>query len=354
MATFETVLDEILDKFPKLDKGKRITVAKFAEKAGINPTLLSRLKNNKATLTDEVKGKILACLGDGSSLDQKSLADERRDDFIDRITSSLQEVQILLNTSKKSGVIDAEKLFEKLAQEKALLIIDYRDLPQAASGGAYPDMGEKLIDAVENGLCLALFQPFGQKLSLSKKYLELYEKIHKISERRLLDHAQGQIATYNYLFNLAIKVEAFYLDILEKLAERSEVKGQVVLYEAAYRDGNDWGVIPSVVAAGIQSRLFYASFLEEGQHKTRVCEWVAGSNDEHFFIERSEKSVPWDIVLSQFNPIPAYWKAKENRLPKNETELGAAYEEFGLQRLLAGENASEIRGHVKWEISGGK
>lgn len=353
MVTFETVLDEILDKLPKTDKGKKITVAKFADETKINPTLLSRLKNSKAALSDEIIEKIIGYLANGSSLDKRSLGDERKDDFVIRISTLLEEAQANLSTSNSGGVKEAEKLFEKIAQEKALLIVDYRDLPQAAAGGAFPNLGEKIVGAIKEGLCMAMFQPFGKKLSLSKKHVDLLGKIGKIADPALFEHAKQLIGSYDYLVDLATKVEAFYLNVKKHLDEsETEVKGQVVLYEAAYRDGKDgWSVLPSMIAGGIQSRLFYANFLEGGQYKTKIFEWVTGNDDEHLFIERSKESLKWDAALPQFNPIPAYWRTHENRLPETDDELDEAYEKFGLQGLLAGKDSIDKRGPVKWEIS---
>jgi hypothetical protein len=140
---------------------------------------------------------------------------------------------------------------------------------------------------------------------------------------------------------LAVKTE---LDELSK--KNIEIKGQIVLYEAWYKNKENkaFGALPTIIAAGIQSRLFYTKFLEAERYETKIYEWITAPRSNDYFIERSQKSLSVDAVKMQFNPIPAYWEQNRKRLPEDDEQLEEAYENFGLKKLFKEEEV------VEWKI----
>ena len=235
---------------------------------------------------------------------------------------------------------DIEDFFTKLSHKGSLLATDYRDLPQATLSGAYPGLIKTTIKAVKAGLCFAMFQPFGKRNFLYEKHQRLSEQAGGIENPDLYENANQFVESYFYLINLAGKVREFYWNVKKEI--KSEDKGQIVLYEAVYTESPN-NVIPTMVASGIQSRLFYANFPNLDKHQTKIYEWVSAANDKHFFIERSRVSLTPEAVKTQFNPIVAYWE-KNTRLPETEKERKEAYKNFGIKELFGKEET------VEWEI----
>lgn len=345
MSSFDEILNEIFGKIQENGKAIPNTIAALAGEIEVSAAQLSRIKSGKSSLTDKVVEKIVGKFAEDEEY-AKTLQDKLKKIQLESITENLG-ISISQETTKSLSGINAideiTKLFDTLSlKEGNLLMVDYRDFPQAVSSGAYPSLVETTIKAIESGLCFAMFQPFGNRLSLLKKHNQLSERTESIHDPNLYENANQFLSSFFYLISLASKVREFYLNVKNNLS--SEKKGQIVLYEASYKENNKvFGALPSIIASGIQSRLFYTSFFDADQHQTKIYEWISAPENEHFFVERSKLSLSPDAVKMQFNPIPAYWK-QTTKLPETDEQLEEAHKNFGFKKLF---NEEEV---VKWKI----
>jgi len=334
MSSVAQILESAFEKARK--SGEKIGKATAAEAQyiGISPAHYSRIRNARVTLSSKLIDQIVEVFAAGDSEYAGKLKDEL---WAARGESAQKDGGFPQRpTTDKYSVENIATLFNKLSHRNSLLVVDYRDWPQAIDQGAYPHMADKASEAINAGLCFALCQPFGSAETLFEKHNKLAEAI---KEKQLHDKSQARsfLSAYSYLYDLAMRVREFYEQMRKKTANGL---GQIVLYEADVAN-------PVLTASGIQSRLFYADFYEDTRprHQTKIYEWVAVLGDEHAFVERSNLSLNIDAVKLQFNPIPAYWETcEEKNLPKrlpSGSELDKAYEEFGTESLFG--EKEEIR-----------
>jgi hypothetical protein len=336
METFSSILEEIIQKNEHNIKN----VGDFANKIEISAASLSRVKSDKAALTDNVIKKIFEYLATNNL------------EYANNIKERLEKVrpkQNMLEHSSGNVAIDSyAKLLKKLSQENSLLMVDNRDFP--VSLDRYPYLDDLTVDAVNKGLNIAMFQPFGSRSNLIKRRNLLSEKSVSVAHD-LYGNVDEIVNAYDYLIRLASRVNNLFWNFKNAIESKEKATGQkalgeIVLYEAAYHITSDENApleaLPSVVAGGIMSKLFYASFLDLTTYKTKIYEWVSAQNDELFFLERSNETLNFNAVKLQFSPIPPYWE-KYKRLPKTEKQLVEAYTEFGLEELF---QEKEL---VKWE-----
>lgn len=337
MESFDTILSEIIQKYEDSPK----TVEAFAKKIEISDAQLSRIKSGKSKLSDNVIDKI------------RGYFETKDKEYADNLKKRLEKIRY---ESIKSSDISSEqypqkniaveqlsKLFQTMAKEGSLLIIDYRDFPISLT--SFPELIEATVDSIKAGLNVGYFQSFGSRKSLVKKKIIILEKSLK-TNISLLGSAEEIANSYDYLSRLAVKVNQIYYAVKEKLVD--EEKKRAILYEASYYQNEkekDLDAIPTIVACGIGSRLFYAHYKDNNNEaKTKIYEWISSQNDNHYFFERSNSTLNFNAVKMQFNPIPAYWE-KYGKLPQNDTELKKAYDEFGLSKIFKGESEP-----VKWKV----
>lgn len=300
MSPFEQVYLRILGFFvERAESSDVVTSGSLANKFGISGAYLSRMRNGRSGLSDEVIDKITLVLKD---LDES---------FANEIRGSLERAQEETRSAKTTprapgdALKPIEDFFVMLeSAEHALLCIDFRD--NSPQFSAIPHLAELVGSAVSNGLSLALFQPFGPKSKLLEKHSNY---IRRISDTTAQPHHTSTAQAYYDLFKLAEEVETVAAAIKKRVENNVD---RVVLYEAERKD-ND---LP-LNAIGIQSRLFYARFQINNQWSTRVFDWVTGlRRSEHFFIERNSRDVSFDVVKAQFHPIPKFWQENDFRLPQ--------------------------------------
>ncbi len=344
METFSSILDEIIrENEPDIKN-----VGELANKIDISAASLSRIKSEKASLTDNVIKRIYAYFKNTDPSYAENIKAR-----LDKIKSKAEMAGL---SSGNSAVDSYAKLLKTLSQENSLLIVDNRDFPVSLE--RFPQLDELTVNAVNKGLNIAMFQPFGSRANLIKRRNILSEKSVNISHY-LYSNVDEIINSYDYLIRLAGTVNNLYWNFKKaiKLKEKQtneEALGQIVLYEAEYTLPKDesssrdkkyepLGALPSLVASGIMSKLFYAYFLDSTAYQTKIYEWVSAQNEELLFVERSNATLNFNAVKMQFNPIPAYWK-KYEKLPIDDTELKEAYAEFGLEQLF---KEKEL---IKWVI----
>lgn len=341
----ELLFEEIRSKIQNSGYVLGSSVRAEAEFFHVSPAQWSRIRSGKSSPGDVVIEKVLAKFRE---IDPRSV-DELERKFQQIRNSPIRGSSFALAYGSYS-IANITDLFRRFSNSASLLLVDYRDFPQADEPEAYPEITESLIAAIKSGLSVGLFSPFGSPTSLMTKSGQIHEHFSKkmvsTNDHAFLDHMNDFIRAYTYLTTLAIKIRKFYGDI-KKRTEGGE--GRVVLYEADYgTEGDTQHGIPTIVASGIQSRLFYAEQLEKGIIKPSVYEWVVAAgnkNDEHLFIERSTTSLSFNAVRMQFSPIPAFfWKENPRRLPETAQELDSAYRTFGLSEFIAKEKT------VKWRV----
>jgi transcriptional regulator with XRE-family HTH domain len=322
-------LAEILrENFERLrDSGAVIArnAAAEAEFLGISASHLSRLLNGKVPLTDRFIDKLASYF-----------AKEDRE--------YKEKVRAELNASKEEKpanrpfeiasifIEEVGNLFDTISHPRSLLCVDYRDKPQAGDRGAYPKLAGRASEAVAKGLSFAMFQPFGTPEAIAEKLRSIATaEAETETEEGYVDY-DPLLPAYTYLYQVASEVRRVYYKMRKKAAEE-QGKGQVVLYEANYKD-------PSIFGCGISSRLFYVSSYAKDRHTEKFYEWVVGASKpegEHYFIERDNRSIDLAAIRQQFHPIPDYWLKNDYRLPENNDELEAAYNAFkGISNIEQG------------------
>jgi len=320
----ETVAEILTDSFARIRSQGIVIGTSTSEEAeflGISAGHLSRLRNEKVPLTDDVINKIVNAFAKGDS--------KRGDLLRERLMRAKMVVHSRVNREKLStapslfsqySIEQISVFFKRISVSGSFLAVDYRDLPQSRKGGRYPKLALKAAEAVKNGLSFALFQPFGSAEELQKKEESLRRKFGADPE------AKSFLDAYHYLYDLAMGVREVYRYMKEESEKDGPCKGSIVLYEAI-RIKDSVKVAPSLTACGIQSRLFYADYSDSIRHYREVYEWVVAHPDDDFFIQRGEASINLAAVRAQFSPIFNYWEANEHKLPVGE-EITKAYEKF--------------------------
>lgn len=350
MEDFGSILNEIIQKNNDSNK----TVEFFAKEIGISNAQLSRIKSKKSTLSDNVINKIYVYFLQFDKIYANALK-ERLGKIKSEGKPTLEKNSNLIFAGN-SAIDKYARLLENLSQENSLLLVDNRDFPVSLE--RFPHLDDLTIDAVNKGLSIAMFQPFGSRAGLIKKRNLLSAKSVDVSYD-LYSSVDEIVNSYDYLIRLASSVSNLYWkfkNAIHSLEQKTGGKalGRIVLYEADYflpmegnsksKDENEhFGALPSLVASGIMSKLFYAHFLDSTAYQTKIYEWVSAQNEELFFVERSNLTLNFNAVKMQFNPIPAYWK-KYKEIPQTNDQLKKAYLEFGLETIF------KEKEFVKWNI----
>ncbi|HEX8377843.1 MAG TPA: hypothetical protein VF602_08485 [Pedobacter sp.] len=333
MEDLSLILNEIIQKNENSPK----TMEFFAKEIGISNAQLSRIKSKKSPLSENVINKIYEYF---VRTDKKYALELK-----ERLNKIREEEKVFVYDSKviltgNTAIDNYARLLEKLSQQNSLLIVEYRDFP--VSLGRFPHIIELSVEAIRNGLCIGLFQPFGSREALYKRHNLFGEKSSKLTEPNKFKNADKIVNSYDYLIRLAGEVNNLYQSLKNKLTH--DAKGQVVLYEAEYQNEKKvMGALPSIVASGINSKLYYASFLDSTGYQTKIYEWISTINDEFLFIERSNTTLNFNAVKMQFNPMITYWEQKK-RLPETEKEINEANKEFSLKTLFG------VDEPVKWKL----
>lgn len=336
MRTVADILDEWFSEARKAGRGVGNTVRDESLYLGVSAGHYSRLKNGKSPLSDDMLEKIIEKFGKGEA-ERAQLKEANREQFVEydppraRAGGRRAGRPSPVSITEEFSVEEIIHLFKRLENRSSILCVDYRDLPQATPRGAYRKMAEHAGAAIRKGLCFALFNPFGSEDEIRAKQSLIN------SEAKNFYDPEALVDAYSYLVRLAVAVREVY-EYMKKLAGK-DAEGQIVLYEAE--------VVPSIIACGINSRLFYAEYDDnEARHHREVYEWVVakGSPDSrHFFIERDDISINVNAVSQQFHPIPAYWSSNEpQRLPSTDAQLEQAFRQFS--------HGGKKGGKVPWKI----
>jgi hypothetical protein len=343
MNSFAEIVDEFFRIYIQKNGAEAPkTVAAQADFFGISAAQMSRLKAGKSGLTDHVLEKVLNKFKKHNLGDKKKFEAELKLVQASFVPEPIAKESLESRYSLSEGL---ENLFSKVASKNALLLVDYRDLPQVYPQGTHSDLVEPVINAVKEGLNIALFNPFGSPKSLleinaylNKAFVDETGGASFMEDPNRVKHVNDFFQSYGYLLSLTARIYSFYKAICEQLT--LEERKQVVLYDAGYWSDRtkNFTAIPTLTASGMQSRLFYAEYLESGSRQTKVFEWIVAagrSGDEHLFVERSNRSLSFNAVRMQFNPIPSYF-SESGSLP-DECTIGAAYDKFGLKLFGATE-----------------
>ena len=304
------VLQRYIDEI-KSDTNKKVkntsradTVKAEASAIGVSVGTLSQLRNGKI-ITDRVIEKIIKKIaGDDSFLKEK-------------VKGELEKARELsINAATKNDPLEAfHKFFETSPNDKRLICISYRDIPESRDKGNYPGYADKSALVIRDGLACAMFQPFGPLKEIKKKAKESYDK----------DNVEAA-ETWNYIYKLASGVREVFEKIKNALqgadgavadADADKGRGQLVLYEAL-RD-------PSLAGCDVNSRLFYSQQIsgKDKSNKIRVVQLIKGEEkDREYFIECSTEPAFQAAVAAQFYPIISYWR-DNGSLPVRQEKIRA-------------------------------
>ena len=342
MRTVEEIIDGLIAKSRNelLDSPAPKTLGDLAKENDITPTHFSRIRKGKAKLQEEQAKKIANLFYRGDEIN------------IQRLVSELLkavEVHALEQTEEQTGLklslLAADELFDsvsslfgRLCNPDSLLIVDYRDLPQAAKGGHYHDLTDAVVNAVKEGLHFAMVQPFGTIDKLQKSLIDCIMKSDQSD-----DYVEAQKA-FSYLYNLSTSVRTFFRNVNRQLKEMErdgeKIEGQICLYEANRE-------APLLISCGIQSRLFYAAYPYNHKQREEIYQWIVEQSNLHRFRHRDLTSISTEAVKLQFSPIPQFWEKNNHRLPETADELKEAWK--GLIPELRNVDG-ERETHFEWVV----
>lgn len=272
---------------------------------------LSRIKNSRVALTDDVIDRIVDAFTAGNK-DESYRAQLKRELIMSRDKFTVgSSSSTTTEVSVAKGAVS--QFFNRYSMAGCLLCCEYRDRPQVNDiRGAFPEVASDAAKAVASGLAYAFFQPFGDPERIAEAMVECVK--------------QGQDPVgLHYLLDVAMEVRNAYSKV-RRLAEEINPHIQMALYEANQT---------KIEVSGIQSRLFYVDFPDQKKQRNRkIYQWISGV-DNHYFIERDKETISVGALAEQFLPITTYW-SQNNRLPVTEEELQEASKTCG--------------GIVKWSI----
>jgi hypothetical protein len=306
--TFKEILDENFSTARVKGVFESETNEAEASKLGLSPAVLSRLKNNKAFLTDarvkDIAERLTKILGEDKGYQERLEEDLllSREDAKPNIISTISGASRLIRSVKD--------LFDHISNHDSLLCVDYRDFPQTTAGGEYPRLADDAAKAIAHGLDFAMFQPFGP-------FKELEAAFKKSTETE-----KWKRSGRGYILRLAEYVREAYTNIKKRVdakTERNTEKGDIILYESTR--------ILDVPACGINSRLFYVNSMKEtGFQDQQIYQWVNGRDDDDYFVRRDINTLSQDAVSETFFPVTNYW-LKHKKLPVDDGELEKAVNE---------------------------
>lgn len=300
MRTPKQIIDELFAEARAREPKKFKSIQDEAKFLEISVGHLSRIKNMRVTLTDDIIERIVGKFAgdDGNEAFKTSLRQELRLSRDAHAPSDAPHAPKAVSVAQ-GAVSD---FFARYAKPKTLLCCEYRDMPQINDiKGAFPSIAEDAAKAVAAGLAYAFFQPFGKPEVISKQ----------INQCVMRDEDPVGL---RYLLGLAMEVRSAF----RKVKELAEAKGgdvQIALYEADKAE---------VEVSGIQSRLFYVDMVDAGaKERTRkIYQWISGV-DSHYFIERDKETISPGALAEQFLPVTEYW-SRNFRLPTTDEELREA------------------------------
>ena len=309
MRTPKQIIDELFAQARAKEPENFKSINDEAGHLGISVGHLSRIKNMRVPLTDEVIERIVNAFG-GDEDSQTNLRQELR------LSRDAHAPSAQPPTPKSVSVVQGavSDFFARHAKPNHLLCCEYRDLPQISDiKGAFPSIADDAARAVAAGMAYAFFQPFGKPEVISQKITECITMT--------LDQVGLQ-----YLLDVAMSVRNAYHKV-KTLAEEINPDVQIMLYEADKE---------RIEVSGIQSRLFYVDYPGTGTKERirKIYQWISGV-DNHYFIERDKETISVGALAEQFLPVTKYWSLN-NRLPSTDEELREAETKCG--------------GTVKWSI----
>lgn len=211
------------------------------------------------------------------------------------------------------GAVPAERmadLLEVLATvARAVVCIEYRDLPRAGPASKYEGMGPSLGLAIARGVSVAMFQPFGLANPLSF----------------LAEGGSSQsLAIATYLSQLQQKCRGAYLtfqqDALNACRDGARVdreKGDKDLSDEELVDRRlrlyERRIGEPFEGSGFQAKLFYVQYLtgEEGNESAtirhqRLFQWLSTPRQD-LLVYRGETDLSPDAIRDGFYPIGHYF-----------------------------------------------
>jgi len=303
------LLGDILNReFKNINKylGTSNTAQAQAKYLNISAGQLSRLKNGKYKLSRENAFDWASKLrvGAGHSV-------------IEALALELLHGSELIHSNENPTHITKEndvsteqaaELFRRLSHSDCLLCVKYGDMPRALESSKYSAFSEMVGEAVNNGLCFALFQPFPQ----------LTEKISDTSNSL-------PTTIKNYLTLHRDSVRDVYREMRQ--AVDPTARKRIRLFERIPSSDSQVDISPLV-----QSRLFYCEFLPPtesiGKGKEQeIWEWVSTSGDDDLFVQRESDSIQVQLSHDLHQPVTWFYN-KHRRLPNDKTELEEAHEEW--------------------------
>lgn len=248
-----------------------------------------------------------------------------------RCPGKLEEIsnQIVntLRTTKKSTRVDAIRVpeeveqikafFRSLSRRRSLLCVEYRDLPRTAPGAKYSRMALPAAEAVANGLCFCMIQPFQSSTKAQ------YGFKHSAEVRTFLTELCRRVRrAYLNIRNLAREI------LVARQQDPSEIDKRIILFER--NSGPNCAKKVNFVC-GIQSRMFYAYFPSDDSpdalNLEQIWEWVAGA-ERDYFIQREPAMA--NVVAQQFFPLVNYFRDNEGAgIPTTQSELEQSVVKWG-------------------------
>ena len=292
-SEFSKVFREILQEngvFPR-------TIVEEADLISITGGQLSRIKNKKSALTNNVIDSIVEKFGK----DKESAVKIRERLEIAKNRDSLD--------LKKKGPVKSltpveefhRDFFQTPEDVTRLICFSYREMPQSINRGQNPEYIETGTDEVKNspGLSCALFQFFGP--------LEAIQ--NKIDEAAAAGDKDARKA-WDYIHDVADGIHEMFGRIKEELGNRER---KTVLYEAL--------TAPSLENSNLHSRLMYSEELAgKTSRNVRTCQLIFGKSRDAY-IEGITETGFQIAVAAQFSSVLDYWRNNNGILPTLESEV---------------------------------
>ena len=291
------------------------TNARQAGLIGFDKARLSRLRTGSLRLTEfvatQLAKNLVECnqltgtgIGDKTGLCEQLMAAARETERAKEETQR-KEAEAQRKEKNVASIQQAIDLFHDLSKKKALLCVEYRDLPVTIAGNKYSALAALAGEAVAKGLSFAMFQPFGNDPEAFKNCLpsevrryraDIIDKVREI-HWEMIKAAE------------AAKEKLEATKELDDTQDQVDIKKKLVLYERGQ------GADP----IGFQSRLFYVVIPEDNIRERReIWEWVSTADGQDIFVQRGNLEPA--AVYQQFFEVTAYWH--ENRcLPSTDDEL---------------------------------
>jgi hypothetical protein len=292
------LLDREFRRLEDLGEGPFTTVQSKAQKLGIEPTYLSKLRSGDRVLTKKQAQLIAAVLRPGASQEERiQLEDEL-------LTAGQGAPRFLLEISD---------WFRLRADEKSLMICEFRDFGIVKPGGVRNDIAKIVADAVVGGLSYAMVRPF---VDVRQQNANLPAPI-----LRFLSLLQENL-TETYLIILKSALDS----VIENEPKENwnnkidEVLQRLKLYTRATDNSN--------ACPGLGYRLFYTETRTNRPDPEpfggKLWDWVSGDEDDHL-VERksastSELECTIDAVSCRFFPLIECWHVLD-RLPHDTAEI---------------------------------